>query len=193
MFHDLSRTNILATIIFSLLTCYFACLRPDILVTGISSVLPYYFTSSGTVIPIKGFSSLVLRSFTYLRPGILSQKYRLYSEISWLVDQLFRSQVFGPCSHVTSPLSWRRYSGSRLHLSFLLLLHHSRTRYVSHRLLLSVLMMLHHYSRTRYAGHNFYSCDTLRDLSGRLHLAKQGQCNLFICKSSIGADILRVL
>jgi hypothetical protein len=64
MFHDLSKTNILVTIIFSLLTCYFACLRPDFLVTGISSVPPYYFTSSGTGILIKGF---IVSGLTFLR------------------------------------------------------------------------------------------------------------------------------
>jgi len=72
-----------------------AFLRPAILVTGISSVLSHYFTSSGTGILIEGFSSLVLSSFTYLRLDILSQKYRLYSETSWLV---------GPAIQVTG--SW---------------------------------------------------------------------------------------
>jgi hypothetical protein len=96
MFHDLSRTDILATIIFSLLTCYFACLRPDILVTGISSVLPYYFTSSGKITLIKGFSSLVLRSFTYLRTDILPQKFCLYSEISLLVGSTVQVTDFWP-------------------------------------------------------------------------------------------------
>jgi len=96
MFHDLSRTNILTTITFSVLTCYFAWLRPDILVTGISLLFPHYFTSSGTDILIKGFSSLVLLFFTYLRPDILSQKYRLYSEISWLVGPAVQVTSFWP-------------------------------------------------------------------------------------------------
>jgi hypothetical protein len=190
MFHDLSRTNILATIIFSLLTCYFACLRQGILVTGISSVLPYYFTSW------KRYSdkTFFISALTFLH---LSGTRNSVSKIPPLLWNFLTSRT--SCSGhrflVPTPTLLHPSHGADILVPGFTFLFSCCFGTPGPDMLVTGFSFLFSWSllEDSICWSQFLSCDTLRDLTGQLPLAKQGQCNFFSRQSSTGADTPRVL